>query len=488
MVFAVFLAPAAIFWRRKAAFVICVCFLFAIAGFYRYADFHFAGENSPQIRNFNDLSAKSGSASGDAKRPSGGKSEVVVKGIVNKYPDFRLKNAKYEIAVQSVKSPAGNGGEKSSEVDGKVLVTLGNYPRYEYGDELEISGKLVSPKNFSTGEDGESEFDYRSFLAKDDIYSLMNYPKVRVIAENQGSRFYRAVYVIKNKFEENLEKILPEPHSSFLAGLLLGSRGGIPEDLKDAFAKTGVSHILAISGYNISILAWFLASLLAFFYLSPRFVFWLSVLSIFIFVLLTGAEPSVIRAAIMGSLVLLARKEGRVYSVANAIVFAGAAMLFADPFILRYDVGFQLSFLATLGLILILPRLENYFQNLPAVLGLKEAFLATTSAQAAVLPLLLYNFGNLSLVSVAVNVLILPAVPFAMFFGFIAGAASFIALPLGKVLGFFAWALLSYEIKIVEIFSAVPFGFFKISYFPVYLVILYYGGLVYFLAKKNRGD
>lgn len=469
LIAAIFLAMAAIFWKRKAAFVVFVCFLFAAAGFYRYADFHFAGENSSQIRNFNDL-----------------KSEVAVKGIVNKYPDFRLKNAKYEIAAQSVESPAGNEKEKSSEVNGKVLVTLGNYPRYEYGDELEISGKLVSPKNFATGEDSEAEFDYRSYLAKDGIYSLMNYPKVRVVSENQGSRFYRAVYSVKTDFEENLEKILPEPHSSFLAGLLLGSRGGISEDLKDAFAKTGVSHILAISGYNISVLVWFLASLLAFFYLSPRLVFWLSGAAIFVFVVLTGAEPSVIRAAIMGSLVLLARKEGRVYSVANAIVFAGAAMLFADPFILRYDAGFQLSFLATLGLILILPRLEKYFGNLPAALGLKEAFLATTSAQAAVLPLILYNFGNLSLVSVVTNVLILPAVPFAMFFGFLAGALSFIALPLGKAVGFFAWALLSYEIKIVEIFSAVPFGFFKISYFPIFLVILYYVGLIYFLFVRGK--
>ncbi|MEK7123396.1 MAG: ComEC/Rec2 family competence protein, partial [Patescibacteria group bacterium] len=381
-----------------------------------------------------------------------------------------------------------SGRQESIKTEGKVSGTLGNFPKYEYGDKLEFSGNLVSPKNFSTGEDDEAEFDYRSYLAKTGVYSLMNYPKVRVIAENRGNIFYRSVYSVKTKFEENLGKILSEPQASFLAGLLLGSRGNIPDDLKEKFKQTGTSHILAISGYNISVLAWFLASLLAVFYLSPRLVFWLSVSAIFVFVILTGAEPSVIRAALMGSLVLLARKEGRVYSVANAIVFAGAAMLFADPFILRYDIGFQLSFLATLGLILILPRLENYFGNLPAVLGLKEAFIATMSAQVAVLPLILYNFGNLSLISVLANILILPAVPFAMFFGFFAGAASFIALPLGKFIGFFAWVLLSYEIKIVEILAAVPFGFFKISHFPIYLVILYYAGLAYFLIKRKRGD
>lgn len=458
--FAALLALAAVFWNKKTAVVFFFCLISAVFGVYRFAGFG-AVQKETAVADFNNL-----------------KAAVAIKGIIAKNPAVKSGNVQYEIAAEKIK--AGGDSGKEMAVSGKILITAKNFPLYGYGDRLEIKGKLVSPKNFS------GDFDYVSYLAKDQIRSLVYYPEIGVIGENRGNVFYRAVYSVKNKFEENLGKILSEPHASFLAGLLLGSRGSIPDDLKEKFKQTGTSHILAISGYNISVLAVFLASILSFFYLSPGIIFYLSVSAIFVFVILTGAEPSVIRAAIMGGLVLLSRKEGRVYSMANAIVSAGAAMLFADPLILRYDVGFQLSFLATLGLVLVLPRLENYFRNLPAALGLKEAFLATASAQAAVLPLLLYNFGNLSFVSLAVNVLILPAVPFAMFSGFLAGALSFVALPLGKIAGFFAWIFLSYEIKIVEIFSAIPFGFVKISNFPAFLVILYYAGLVYFLFIREK--
>jgi len=225
-------------------------------------------------------------------------------------------------------------------------------------------------------------------------------------------------------------------------------------EIKEAFNKTGTTHILAISGYNIMIISWAVLSLLVYFF-KRRTAFWLSVAIIILFTILTGASSSVVRASIMGLLLLFANGYGRLYDPKNSIILAGVAMIWSNPFALVFDIGFQLSFVAVIGLMYLYPRIDSKLKKLPKLGNLKEMFLMTLSAQIAVAPLLIYYFKNFSLVSLLANILILPFLPAAMFIGFISGLAGVIFLPVGQVVGFIAWAITTYQIKIIEFLASI---------------------------------
>ena len=164
------------------------------------------------------------------------------------------------------------------------------------------------------------------------------------------------------------------------------------------------------------------------------------------------------RAAIMGGLLILARHEGRNYRITNAIIFAGAVMLFFNPYLLRYDAGFQLSFLATFGLVYLLPYFEKWFAGLPNFLSFRDNLAATLSAQIATFPVIFFSFGSVSLIAPLANVLILPFIPLTMLFGFLAGIVGFVSLNLTYIFVFPAWFLLSYQIWLVKLLSLLPFA------------------------------
>ncbi len=374
-------------------------------------------------------------------------------GYINDEPQRLIDKQRLILQVKEIRVP-----DYAVLTDEKVLITVNLYPEFQYGDFVSVEGKFQSPKNFD-------DFDYVNYLAKDGIFSLVYYPKIQKISEsdflNPQSIFedikisaFRQIFRIKKVFEESVERTVAEPNAALINGILLGSRENIPQDLKEAFNKTGTTHILAISGYNITIVGLYISFIFMFF-IRRQAAFWFTVLGIVIFTILTGASASVIRAAIMGILVLLAYREGRFHNMANSIVFAGLVMIVLNPKVLRFDVGFQLSFLATLGLIYLAPFLSEKLKKMPELWTFKENFIATLSAQIMVLPVILYNFGSFSLVSLPANVLILPAVPITMFFGFLAGVSGLIWLRLGEAIGLIAWLFSEYEILIVRIFSVI---------------------------------
>jgi len=332
---------------------------------------------------------------------------------------------------------------------GRILVKTNLYPEYFYGDVLKISGDLERPENFSG-------FDYQNYLAKDNIFFISRFPELTLLNRPESLNFYGHLLVLKKKFIGIFDKILPEPKSSFLAALLVGARRTLPDDLVNAFNKTGTSHIVAISGYNISIISIMILNFLSYLFLPRRLIFWIVITGILIFTLIAGAGASVVRAAIMGGLLVLAGREGRFYRVTNAIVFAGAAMLFFNPYLLRYDTGFQLSFLAALGLICLAPHFNRWFAGLPNFLSFRTNLAATLSAQIMTFPIIFWEFGRISLIATLANVLILPAIPTTMLFGFLAGLSGFISLKIAEILVLPAWILLSYQIFVVKILSIIP--------------------------------
>lgn len=412
---------AAIFWGRWLKIVaVGFCLMMLAGGAWRYL---LVSDTNNLVRQFND------------------KGKITITGIISEESDVRSDNVKYAVN-------AGTGG--------KILVVAKKYPSYQYGDKIEITGKLKTPQS---GED----FDYQKYLAKDDIFSIIYFPEIKLLVSSQGDWLMGKLLFIKNKFANSISQILAEPQAAFLAGLLLGEKRGLPQGIMDAFSRTGTTHIIALSGFNITIIALALMNLFNFFMVHRRWSFWLSVMAIILFVLMTGAAASVVRAAVMGILVLLAQQVGRLYQIRNALVFAGVVMIYLNPRVLVWDLGFQLSFAATLGLIYISPILRQWFigekeieESNKEILGLKEILIATLAAQIAVLPLLVINFSQLSLIAPLANILILPLIPLTMLLGFLSALGGLFFLPLGQILGWATWLFLSYEIKIIEFLAKLP--------------------------------
>jgi competence protein ComEC len=351
-----------------------------------------------------------------------------------------------------------------------VLVTTRRFPAYALGDELEIAGLLTRPENFS-------EFDYAAFLAKDDVYAVMSFPQIKLIGSGKGSPFKEFLSRIKTAFEGKIDLALPEPHASFLKGLLLGERESFSKEFRENLSRTGTTHIVALSGYNITLVSRFFIWGLLLLTIPYRVSFWIAALAIILFVLLTGASPSVVRAGIMGVLILVAEREGRMYQIRNALVFAAAVMIFQNPKILRFDAAFQLSFLATLGLIYLSPVTESLLDRLKSkitgfrseqsrkkealeekskLFPLRQMLTETISAQLMVLPLIIYLFGRVSLVSPISNILVVAAVPYSMGIGFLVGLSGFVSENLAIVLGWFSWILLEYKFQIIYFFAKIP--------------------------------
>lgn len=463
-VFGIFLIS--VFWRKKPAMLAGFLILFFVLGLWRCDAVQ--KEELFAVRKFNN------------------KGEFLIRGKIVAEPDRRDFNQKFVFEAQKIEI---NGEWR--DVSGKILVTSRRFPEYQYGDELEISGKIQAPENFD-------DFDYIGYLAKDDVYSLIKYPKIKKINGEELSVF-GILFKIRQKFETALGLILPEPHSSFLAALILGARKTLPPELTENLIVSGTTHIVALSGFNITIISSFLISLLTMFLIRRGVAFWISISAIAAFTLMTGAMASVVRAAIMGILVLWAQRESRFYSITNAVVFAGALMIFVNPKILRWDIGFQLSFAATLGLIYISPIFKIWLTSnkigkpiisfkQKVLENFKEIFYLTASAQIATLPLILYHFGRLSLVALFANLAILPVIPLTMFFGFLAGGLALVSVFLGKIAAASVFILLSYEMAAVNFFAKIPLASVSLPSLSISLIFFIYLGLIFgiVICRKRR--
>lgn len=425
--------------------------------------------------------------------------KLVWQGIVVEEPDVRqnktnltvravaLCDPDCSVSIHRQNSQGPINGRATEEmvggdlITGKVLLSVGKYPEYQYGDMLEISGKLETP--FET-----DEFSYKDYLSKDDIYSTARFSDVKVVDRNQGHPAKAVLLDFKARFSSVLSQVIPEPQNSLLLGLLVGARRSIPEKLLDDFKTTGVTHIIAISGFNISIITRILGRLIQRL-LGIRASLIISTLVVIGFVIITGAQASVVRAAIMGILVVVALNIGRASTMVNVLILTGAIMVAFNPRILIFDVGFQLSFLATAGLIYFADDIERVLSKVPKFFEIRSSLAATLSAQVFVLPLLIFYFDQLSIIAPLVNVLILPIIPWAMLFGFISGALGLVWIPLSFITAWITWALLSYQIIVVEFFAKVPFAAVAVENISLSWVLMYYVILlviIYHLVQMRR--
>lgn len=363
----------------------------------------------------------------------------------------------------------------------KFLVSVYDYAEYAYGDRLKIDCVLEIPQAIEG-------FDYQMYLAKDGISHLCKSPKIEVLEKYQDAAYGHLIR-LKNNLQDKIEKLLPAPQSGLLMGLLLGGDDNVSEEVQEDFSKTGLTHIVAVSGYNVTIIAEYLMLFGIFAGLWRKQAFWLAIFGIILFVTMVGLPASAVRAGVMGSLILWAMKNGRLGSAQNAIVFAAIIMLLVNPLLLRWDVGFQLSFLATLGIVYFHPLIEKYSIKKNGISFFSEILFLTLSAQIFVLPVILHDFGTLSLISPLANLLVLPIIPLTMLLGFLMLVFSFVLPPLATVLAWLTFLPLKYETMMIEFLADLEFSSLEIANFSWVWVVIWYiilAGLVVF-SKRKRG-
>ncbi len=400
------------------------------------------------------------------------KYDLLVTGTIAAPPDVRDTFTNLRLEVTKLDS-----GDGDMPVSGLILARVENGSTWRYGDVIRLRGQISTPPE-------NDVFSYRDYLAQQGIHSYMASAEVTRLPFPRGGRaVLRWIYDLKEKSLENIYAIFLDPEASLMAGILLGVDTRLSPDLQQAFRDTGTAHIIAISGFNVAILAGFIMILFGRLFGLRRGP-WLAIVVIAIYTILVGAEASVVRAAIMGGLGLLARQVGRRQTAITTLAFTAAIMCIINPF-MPWDVGFQLSFLTTLGLILYAESLHQWTLRVVGRLAIPEVaakiakpiteyLLLTLAAQITTLPIIAWHFGRISLVSLVANPFILPVQPLVMILGGLALLLSFVYLPIGHVLAWAAWPFSAYTIRMVEFFSRLPHGVLILGDFSFLIVLVFY--------------
>lgn len=404
-----------------------------------------------------------------------GGDSVTVDAIVTGYPQQEGDRQRLRLRAESLVLP---GGSRRS-VSGDAIVTLPRYPVYRYGDRLRVVGLLETPPVL----DG---FDYRAYLARKGIHSQVRRAYADLVARDQGSVVYHVLYGVRARAQQVIGRILPEPHAALMSGILLGIESGIPEEVMEQFNATGTTHIIVISGFNISILAGIFLAIGTHLIGSEQRATYGAIGAVIAYTLLVGADAAVTRAALMGIAYLVAVRVGRQTAALSSLALAAFGMTAHNPGTL-HDVGFQLSALATLSLILFVPGMTRWTESRLSFLGdhrgvvmnlLNEALIVTFAAQLMTTPLVVSVFGRLSVVSLLTNLLILPVQAWVMLGG---GAATIVGLlsePLGRLLAWIPWAGLTWTFEMVEWTARLPYASVEVTGFDGRWLAGYYTALL----------
>lgn len=397
---------------------------------------------------------------------------------------FVPNGAKFNFQGLVVNNPIPKGNYQDLYVKTKlagaevvILAKVPRYPEHHYGDLLVLNGEVDEP---------EPE-GYSKYLAKEGISGVMFNPQVNLVALNRGSLLKSLLFSIKNSVVDEFGKFLPYKESAFLSGLVLGERSDFSEEFKTAMQTSGTTHLVALSGYNVTLIV---SALMAVFlvFLRRRMSLIFAFIFLVAFVLMTGAEASVVRAAIMGALVVVAKESGRLWNPRNAIVLAGLLMVLVNPKVLVFDAGFELSFLALVGIVYLKPAIQRFFKikEEAGIFFWRDNLLTTGAAQLMVVPVLIQSFGSFSPISLVSNVLILGIVPYTMILGFISAAFSQASYFLTLILNWFIWPLLRAETGIIEFFGR--FGFSMNLSLSWVLILAYYAAVIFFIVRVGRRE
>lgn len=393
--------------------------------------------------------------------------KVSLEGVVIEAPDVRIFNQRIVVRPTNQKS--------------NILVIVPRELNIFYGDKIVVRGILENPENFITNTG--KEFNYKRYLSNQDIYFIINKAEVEILSHNNGSWIKSKLFWLRGKFMENINRVIFSPEKDLANGLLLGTRGGFDTEMKNEFITTGTIHIVALSGYNISIVSENVMKFFGFFF-SQTLSIILGIFVIILFIIMTGGAETSIRAGIMGMIMLFGRMTGRTYDAGRALIIAALVMISYDLRVVT-DVSFQLSFLATVGVLFITPKIVGWFRLFPARFKIRENISMTMAATISVLPILLYSTGIFSFVSLPANILILPFIPMTMFFGLMTGVVGFLSSTLSLPFALIADFLLSYMLRVIHFFASLPFASINLKSFPLALTISIYVFLIWWVFRKK---
>lgn len=410
--------------------------------------------------------------------------DVVVEGVVIAEPEQGDTYVDLTLEAKAIEPE----GEVRRAAGGRLRVLAPRFTAAGYGDRVLAKGELETPSEV---------YGQRAFLAQQNVHSVMEWPEVTRLSGGEGNRFYRAIFTVKARAQTTIERLISGQEAALLSGILLGNDSGLSEGLDEDFQATGMTHIIAISGFNVAVLVGVLLMATRPF-LGPARSAAAAMTGVALYTLLVGADASVVRAAIMAGIYLLSsRLLGRPTFPYASLCLAGVGMTLVSPLIL-WNVGFQLSFAATLGLMLYTDRFVGWTRRRlegiltkktarRAVQALSESTLATLAAQITTLPLILYHFETLSLASLPANLLILPAQPGVMTWGGLATLAGMIWPAVGQLFAWVAWLFLRYTTAMVEIMAEMPAATIPVEIGPGGLVALYalIGGVTWAAAQKR---
>lgn len=401
--------------------------------------------------------------------------DLLVTGYLAEPPDYRDQYTNLTINVQAIDT-----GDGDLPASGHLLVRVESNEEYQYGERIRLRGKVKTPPE-------NEEFSYRDYLARQGIHSYMTSAEVTRLPGNDGNLLYRFVYNFKSHLIDNTYRLFQDPEASLLSGILFGVDTGLPKKLQDAFKNTGTAHIIAISGFNIAIIAGLFFSFFKWMLKNERLGAALAVFFVFLYAFLVGGDPAVMRAAIMGSLALFARQVGRRNAGINTLAVVALVMALINPLTL-WDVGFQLSFFATLGLILYAEPFSNITAHLIEKISgqdnstviniINDNVILTLAAQVMTIPLMAYYFQRISVISFIANPFILPVQPAVMILGGLAVFVSLPIFPLGQLLAWVAWPFAGYTIRMVEFFDRVPNGVIVLGDVPLWIIYMTYASLL----------
>ncbi|HTY81616.1 MAG TPA: DNA internalization-related competence protein ComEC/Rec2 [Dehalococcoidales bacterium] len=442
--------------------------IFVAASGYSYSSLYSVDEG--KLRYYNDTDA------------------IKLKGIISGDPDVRDTSARLTVSAQSLKLESG-----WQPVSGKIMVLVPRYPAYSYGDALDIEGKLETPSSVD-------DFDYRGYLAHQGIYSTLYYPAITVEAKNKGLAPLSWIYSLRGALSKALAQALPEPQASLAQGILLGERANIPADLQQDFSVSGTTHLLAISGMNIGIMAGVLLAVGLWLFKRRHYLYiWLTLAVIWFYAIISGLNAPVLRGAFMASIFLMGEGLGRQRSGMIALLLAAAVMAGANPYVLG-DASFQLSFLAMAGLCFIYPIIQENAKKLTDRMGengfwagltnmLLEAFGVTFAAVIAVWPVIAYYFGYVSLVGPIATFLLSPALAIIIVLGSATGLVGLLWAGGAQAIGWLAWLFLSYMIAVVNIAARPGAAAVSVHHMQPWFITVYYIvliALVWLYARWRR--